>query len=45
MIFGHASPEKLNELPKIFPFVIVSKSNIPCDVCFYAKKKMISFPS
>jgi hypothetical protein len=39
MGFGHASHAKLVELNKMFPSINVSKSSIPCDICFYAKQK------
>ncbi|PNY16454.1 flavonol sulfotransferase-like protein [Trifolium pratense] len=43
MRFGHTSYDKLVEINKVFPFVKLSKSNIPCDTCFYAKQKRLSF--
>jgi hypothetical protein len=45
MRFGHASHAKLVELNKMFPSITVSKSSIPCDICFYAKQKRLPFPN
>jgi hypothetical protein len=45
MRFGHASYAKLVELNKVFPSINVSKSSIPCDICFYAKQKRLPFPN
>jgi hypothetical protein len=45
MRFGHASYAKLVELNKMFPSITVSKSSIPCDICFYAKQKRLPFPN
>ncbi|GAU44048.1 hypothetical protein TSUD_300180 [Trifolium subterraneum] len=39
MRFGHTSFDKLAEINKMFPFVKVSKSDMPCDICLYAKQK------
>jgi hypothetical protein len=37
MRFGHPSFEKLVDINKNFPFVKLSQSSLPCDICFYAK--------
>jgi hypothetical protein len=44
MRFGHPSFEKLVDINKNFPYVTLSKSSLPCDICFYAKQKRMSFP-
>ncbi|XP_058783503.1 uncharacterized protein LOC131658196 [Vicia villosa] len=38
---GHTSFSKLVELNKNFPFIKPINSNLPCDVCFYAKQKRL----
>jgi hypothetical protein len=43
MRFGHSSFEKLNDINKVFPFVSVQKTSLPCDICFYAKQKRLPF--
>jgi hypothetical protein len=45
MRFGHTSFDKLVEINKMFPFVKVSKTNMPCDICLYAKQKILPFPT
>ncbi|XP_073221459.1 uncharacterized protein [Cicer arietinum] len=42
---GHASFDVLNHKNKSFPFVRISKSISPCDVCFHAKHKCLPFPN
>jgi hypothetical protein len=41
--FGHPSDVKLIEINKMFPFVKLSKSHLPCDICFFAKQKRLPF--
>ncbi|XP_073224732.1 uncharacterized protein [Cicer arietinum] len=42
---GHASFDVLNHMNKSFPFVRISKSISPSDVCFHAKHKRLPFPN
>ncbi|XP_073223517.1 uncharacterized protein [Cicer arietinum] len=44
-LLGHASFDVLNHMNKSFPFVRISKSISPCDVCFHAKHKRLPFPN
>lgn len=39
LIFGHTSNAKLLEINKSFSFVKNVNQSIPCDICFYAKKR------
>jgi hypothetical protein len=43
MRFGHPSYEKLIGINKNNSSVKIVKSNDPCDVCFYAKQKILPF--
>jgi hypothetical protein len=43
MRFGHPSYEKLIAINKKNSSVKIVKSNDPCDVCFYAKHKILPF--
>lgn len=40
---AHLSNTKLIQLHNHFPFIKFVSSNIPCDVCFYAKQKRLPF--
>jgi hypothetical protein len=44
MRFGHTSYDKLVDINKQFTSVKISKTNIPCDTCFYAMQKRLPFP-
>jgi len=44
MRFGHTSHDKFIEIKKIFPYVSLDSSSVPCDVCFYEKQKRLPFP-
>lgn len=42
---GHLSYDKLLEIKKFFPYVKIVHSKVPCDACFYVKKKILPFPN